>query len=300
MRFSTSVLITGFTLVAIGCSTTNQNPIYQQTTKYKGSVPVSQSAQATIQQAGYQTQTQAPVPITYAPAQTQYQNQASYTQVNQECLSKETDRKIIGTVAGGAIGALAGRKLAGDSKTLGTVAGAAIGGAAGYGIADKTIRCDPITVPATQMQQSATITPVYQPTTQPTTQSTTAATYTAAPETTTYQSLRSETAIQETVEAPGTEGTPGYYAVNGTADYVSAPEPVRIYAAPQPIASAPTMASTSRGNTRHTLVDGDTVYSLARGACVSVSEFKQLNNIDDQYYIRAGDQILLPASRCTQ
>lgn len=279
MRVTSTLIVTGLALAVTGCSTTTNNPNYQHSTLYKGSTPST----ATVQQASYQTQTAAP--ITYAP------QQASYTQVNQECLSKESDRKIIGTLAGGAVGAFAGRKIAGDKKTLGTVAGAAIGGAAGYGIADKTIDCDPISVPATQTQQTAVITPAYQPA--PTV-------YTPAPTVTTQRAAEGTAGIQENVNSLGEQGTPGYYAVNGTPDYAQAPEPVRVYA-PQP---TPTLdaniSSASATNIRHTLKTGDTVYSLARTSCVSVAEFKQLNSIDDQYYIRVGDEILLPAGRCTQ
>ena len=279
MRVTSTLFVTGLALAITGCSTTTNNPNYQHSTLYKGSTP----SEAAVQQASYQTQTAAP--ITYAP------QQASYTQVNQECLSRESDRKIIGALAGGAVGALAGRSIAGDKKTLGTVAGAAIGGAAGYGIADKTIDCDPISVPATQAQQTAVITPAYQPA---------PSVYTPAPTITTQRTAATSAGIQENTGSLGEQGTPGYYAVNGAPDYAQAPHPVRVYAPqPAPIADS-NFSSASTTNIRHKLVTGDTVYSLARTFCVSVAEFKQLNNIDDQYYIRVGDEILVPAGRCTQ
>ena len=182
-------------LTLASCASTNTaNPIYQQSTKYKGSSPYSQSAPG-VQQASYQrqAQTQIAAPISYQP------QQASYTRVNQECLSQESNRKLVGVAAGGVVGGLVGRKIAGDNKTLGTIAGAAIGGAAGYGIADKTINCDPVTIATPQ--QAASITPAYQPMPVSTAQN-----YQASPIT------ASAPAIQETVESAGPLGTPGYYA----------------------------------------------------------------------------------------
>jgi len=271
MRLSALVIASALSLTLAACASTNtENPYYQASTKYKGSQP-------TVQQARYETQ--APVPVTY---QTQ---QASYTQVNQECLSKESNRKIVGTLAGGAIGALAGRKLAGDNKTVGTIAGAAIGGAAGYGIADKTINCDPISIPASA--QTATITPAYQPA--PTTQAAT------------YQSLRdSGPGIQETVDVPGDVGTPGYYAVNGIEEPVMQAAEITPPAMQTPVAipvTAP-IKTLEADTTVHTIIPGDTVYSLARGACIKVADLKQANGINDEFYIRVGDDIQIPAGHC--
>jgi LysM repeat protein len=247
---------------------------------------VQAPSQISVTQAGYQTQ--APTPVSYQP------KQATYTQVNQECLSKESNRKIIGTVAGGAVGAIAGNKLAGDNKTLGTVAGAAIGGAAGYGIADKTINCDPVSIPAPQSQQTAIIAPAYQPA--PTTVYATTTPVPVSP----YSSTAATPAIEENTASLGDAGTPGYYAVKSAQDYTIEATPVQVYEAPQPVAHTTSITTQSTGTISHTLVAGDTVYSLARSSCVSVNEFKQINNIDDNYYIRAGDQILIPASRCTE
>jgi len=160
MRMSSLLIVSSLALTLAACSSTpDHNPIYGQTTQYKGSSPHTQTVNNPVQQATYRTQiqsqsatnsnvhqatygTQTAAPVTYSP------QTGSYTQINQECLSKEGDRKLIGTVAGGVVGGLAGRAIAGDNKTLGTVAGAAIGGAAGFGIADKTINCDPVSIPA--------------------------------------------------------------------------------------------------------------------------------------------------------
>ncbi|NNC38766.1 MAG: LysM domain-containing protein [Acidimicrobiales bacterium] len=305
MRMSALVFVSGLVLTLSACAASPDiNPIYGQTTQYKGTAPQSVSTPSPVQQATYRSDiqnqsatnsnvhpaahaTQSAAPVNYT-GQT-----ASYTQINQECLAKEGDRKLVGTLAGGVAGGIAGRAVAGDNKTLGTVAGAAIGGAAGFGIADKSINCDPVSVPA---PQTATISPAYQPA--PTT---TYATTTSLPTTPSYRSQTTTApAIEETTESLGDAGTPGYYAVNGAPDYTPAPiPPTPVYQAPT-YASQSTMITAPGASTRnHTLVDGDTVYSLAKSACVSVSEFKQLNNIDDKYYIRAGDQILIPASRCT-
>ena len=300
MRVFKSALTATTVLVLAGCSTTTLNPNYQQTTKYKGSnpyapqeVPLGYADEAVVQQADHQTQ--APAPIKYEQPQTR---SANYL----ECISKESNRKILGTTAGGVVGAIAGRKIAGDNKTLGTVAGAAIGGAAGYGIADKTIACDraPVVV-----RQTA---PVYQ----------------AVPQAVQYEAPAPTSGIQENTASAGENGTPGYYAVNGTPPQATVPQvtapPVAALgqvrpqlAQVQPIQpkqirpetkqllgpktyTVPVAAMTER----HTVKPGDTLYSLARNTCSTVAEIQGLNTINAKFYIRAGDDILLPSGRCAE
>lgn len=306
MRLATSISALAFACTLTACASAPQNPIYQQTTKYKASSPYDQN----VQQANYQTQSAAP--ITYARAQTAPQTyapqSAGYTRVNSECLSKESNRKLIGAAAGGVVGGLAGRKLGGDNKTLGTVAGAAIGGAAGYGIADKTINCDPINVPAAQ---SAVITPAYQPTYEPAPALTQAAVTTPHAPVDTQPTGPQGPGIQETVDAPGDEGTPGYYAVNGltppapeqaapiqAAQIQTAPPAAQIVevAVPSPAPTEP--PAHMSGTARHTIIKGDTVYSLARNSCVSLGELKQINGINDEFYIRVGQDVTIPTGRC--
>jgi len=50
--------------------------------------------------------------------------------------------------------------------------------------------------------------------------------------------------------------------------------------------------------TLHTVSKGDTVYSMSRASCVSIEEFRSMNSIKADNYIRLGDTIRLPASRC--
>ena len=134
------VKFAAMTALAIGfsaCSTVQENPNYQYSSKYQGSAPivhngVSQSAvgysSAASSQVQAQTQTyQAP---TY---QTSSYNQAGqYSAAQQDCRRRENRRELIGGAAGGTIGAIAGKKIIGG--TAGTIAGAAIGGTAGYGL----------------------------------------------------------------------------------------------------------------------------------------------------------------------
>jgi len=278
MRIFTSALMATTMLVLAGCSTTALNPNYQQTTIYKGSNPYGDAA--VVQQAGYETQ--AAAPVTYVP-------QANYDPNYLECISKESNRKILGATAGGVVGAIAGRSIAGDNKTLGTVAGAALGGAAGYGIADKTIACEraPVVV-----RQNA---PIYQ----------------AVPQAVTYEA---PSGIEENTASVGEGGTPGYYAVNGieppaTSPQIAQPQlaqaqtlqPQQVLPTTEPllepkIAAVPASAVTMH----HTVNPGDTLYSLARTACSTVAEIQSLNTINSKFYIRAGDDILLPSGRCAE
>ncbi len=289
MRILSSVLM-ATTILAIGaCSTTAVNPYYQQTTKYKGSSPYGN--EAVVQQAGYQGQqveTQAPAPVTYAT-----NNQQAY----RDCISKQSNRKIMGTAAGGVVGGLLGRKIGGDNKTLGTVAGAALGGAAGYGIADKTIHCDRVSPPAVVRQPAQ----VYQTFPQ------------TAPQAVSYDAPTPPAqAIQETTQSPGDAGTPGYYAVNGGAPAPETTRPQFAQIQPNsPQASSPAPVSTQTnfnappqilppGTSRHRVIAGDTLYSLARTTCSSVAEIQRLNAINQDFYIRADDDIIVPSGRCIQ
>jgi len=148
------------------CSTTQESPIYQQSTKYKVHSPHQSQGTATTQQATYQAPTyHQPATYTSGSAAPIYHHTASTTgqmvttQVNHECLDKEGNRKLIGTTVGGAAGAFAGNKI-GD--TTGTIIGAVAGGALGYGVADVLTDCDPIEVaspvpaPVTYQSHSST------------------------------------------------------------------------------------------------------------------------------------------------
>ncbi|PHS42440.1 MAG: hypothetical protein COA91_00350 [Robiginitomaculum sp.] len=283
------------TILAIGaCSTTAVNPYYQQTTKYKGSNPYAD--EAVVQQAGYQNQqidTQAPAPVTYAA-----NNQQAY----RDCISKQSNRKLAGTAAGGVVGGLLGRKIGGDNKTLGTVAGAALGGAAGYGIADKTIHCDRVSTQTAITQPAQINQPIYQPVYQPV--------YQPDPQAVSYEAPPPAQAIQETTQSPGNAGTPGYYAVNGGAPTSDAPRPQYAQiqpSRPQAPNSAPVSTQTTystptqilpQGISRHRVAPGDTLYSLARTTCSSVAEIQRLNSINQDFYIRADDDIFVPSGRC--
>jgi len=299
---STRALTATTLLVLAGCSTTALNPNYQQTTKYKGSnpyapqeVPLGYSDAAVVQQAGYQTQEAAPV---------KYIQQANHDLNYLECVSKESNRKILGTTAGGIVGAIAGRSIAGDNKTLGTAAGAALGGAAGYGIADKTIACERAPVVVRQ------IAPPYQAVPQ------------AIPQTAAFEAAAPTNGIQENTASVGENGTPGYYAVNGIAPPAPvlqiAPQQVMEQLSPQlaqvqPLRPKQIQPATksflgtktytvpvSAMTTRHIVKPGDTLYSLARASCSTVAEIQGLNTINAKFYIRAGDEISLPSGRCAE
>ncbi len=152
MSVQKTVLIAVSVLAVSACSTTQESPIYQQSTKYKVHSPYEQTQQpAPVQYATYQTTQPTTQYVTHTTSSspqayhtsTTSSGQVVTTQVNHACLDKENDRKLIGTALGGAAGALAGNEI-GDTK--GAIIGAVAGGAAGYGIADVTTHCDPIEV----------------------------------------------------------------------------------------------------------------------------------------------------------
>lgn len=215
MRIITGALIATTMLVLGGCSTTAENPNYQQTTKYKGSNPYA--SPAAVQQATYQAQ--APAPVSYAPQE----------------------------------------------------------------------------VPSAYIHQTE---PVYQ----------------AIPQAVTYEAPRVEQGLQENTTSLGENGTPGYYAVNGIQPPAPAIAPIaepqfaqiqplqpqQILPEPIPVPTGFTSIPQPMGTIRHMVVPGDTLYSLARTTCSSVTEIQNLNTINAEFYIRAGEDILLPSGRCAE
>lgn len=369
MRLSLTLL--GSAALLAACSTTSQNPIYQQSTQYKGSIPYSgtvqgvqqasgQVGQAVVHSAGYQTvgtnSVQPSAPITYSPqtglpvqngpivysqsdiysqsvrshaqhnvspSSTAYQASTGQntvypsTAAHQECLSRETNRKLIGGVGGAVVGGIAGNKLYKDKPTLGAAAGAAIGGAAGWGTADKTIDCDHlrptvVATPASYHQPSShypahtTTTTAVPSTPNPLTasypsHSTSGSGITSPLASQTSTSLPSGNTLTETTHSLGDAGTPGYYAINGTGAHstsgLSAGQSGNSAISSIPYTQPAPALSAASGNS-YIVQPGDTVYSLSKRFCVSVSEFQDANGIDNNFYIRAGEALQIPANGC--
>lgn len=297
------------TAILAACATAQENPNYQYSTKYKGASPyatqtqmaTNSAAPATTQPARY-VQTQ---PVTHAGVQNaSYQSVspntasysgaqvASYTQLDHRCLSKETNRQLLGGALGGSVGAVIGKKVIGGTK--GVVAGAALGGAAGYGIGDKSINCDPVQVPITA--QTPVVSQAYY------------ANQTNGHSPNQPQVIYANT---QSVSAPAptdaampavitqSYGTPGYQAMLNARDDINAYVPD---AAPQVVnvrantTAAYAMSTTMNGN--HQVVEGDTVYSLSRKLCTSIDDIKQMNGLGADFNIKIGDSLHLPASRC--
>ncbi|PHR59306.1 MAG: hypothetical protein COA43_09230 [Robiginitomaculum sp.] len=271
MRISTGIIMSVSALVLANCATPNSNPIYQQTTKYQSSVPTTHM---TAQNVNYETQN--PATVTYAnhtvPAyrtNTEHsQNQlARSTHAQQECVSNGTLR-------------------------------------------DGTYDCVPVSIAVNASQGMAVVTPAYQaPQTMVQNVSTTQNYVSGVRSPATPQ-------IVENINNIGEDGTPGYYAVNNihndTASEVVSmaaertdQSPVHIIDSSQhisrqtPVTTQIPVAQTSMNIHQHVIIPGDTVYSLARKSCVSVGVLKAANNINNDFYIRVGDKISLPASKCS-
>ena len=330
MSMRNVLVLASVSALLTACSTTQESPIYQQSTKYKVHSPYSTTAgTATTQQASYpvtsQTASHQTVTYTTQTSAPVYHHSTSSTgaihttQVNHECLDKEGNRKLIGTAIGGAAGALAGNQI--SDNTTGTIIGGVVGAAAGYGIADVTTDCDPIQVSSpAPVQTPIQYSGAYQ-SSQPAGYH--AISNSSAPiihdSVTTEQMVNAElqNAQAPTDSAYGdTFGTPGYHAMiaNGELDEtttasVSLPEapaatlstPIPAPAAPMlgyPQVSAPSHSFGSAHYTTHRVVEGDTVYSLSRRLCVDVEDIRRLNSLNSAFYIRLDDTIKLPASRC--
>lgn len=306
------------------CATAQENPNYKYSTTYKGDTPyVTQTAGTTVTTTTrpvtyVQTtpsasptiirETQAVSSPSYATQNASYQTvtastasaqNASYTQLDHRCLSAETNRQLIGGAVGGTVGAVVGKKLIGGTK--GTLAGAALGGAAGYGIGDKSINCDPITVAIPQ--QSATISPAYYGGAKTTGQA--QMIYTNAQSAT--PQAPTDAAMPESITQ--SYGTPGYQAMMGqspeivgttpqTAPYQYQPAAVTTQAVSGPVMTSTSTMALPYGASSHQVIEGDTVYSLSRKRCASIEAVKQMNGLSADFAIKIGDTIALPASQC--
>ena len=78
--------------------------------------------------------------------------------------------------------------------------------------------------------------------------------------------------------------------------FVNTAPPILPVATPQDIPAWP-QARTDLG-THYTIKAGDTVYSLSRSICSSVSAVQTLNNLDQNFSIKAGQTLQLPPSAC--
>ena len=78
--------------------------------------------------------------------------------------------------------------------------------------------------------------------------------------------------------------------------FVNTAPPIVPVATPQNIPAWP-QAHTDLG-TNYTIKAGDTVYSLSRSICSSVSAVQTLNNLDQNFSIQVGQTLQLPASAC--
>ncbi len=279
----TLILSTAICLAA--CSTTQESPIYQQSTKYKASNPTSYASNVQTQAPAQIIQAstyQAPAPVTHA---------ASYTRIDHECLNKENTRELIGVGVGGAVGAVAGNKLIGGTE--GTVIGALAGGAVGYGIGDKSINCDPIAVPIEQTQ------PIVSSTYNAQAQYTYASV--AQPQSYVAQPTPEVTSTEAPTDAAYGEtfGTPGYHAIQAVEAEVAATEANDTIIPVRPRLYVSDSRNQTAGNSlTHEIIEGDTVYSLAKRQCVGVDDIRSLNNLDVNYAIRLGDYLTLPPSQC--
>ncbi len=240
-------------LILAACATSQENPNYQVSTKYKGSNPyVSTTTPSSGNVSSGTVSTVRYSPATTTPASTFQSSTAStqyrtvdqqpvqfrtisagtgYTQVDQRCLNAEKKRELIGGALGGTIGAVAGKEFIGGTK--GTIAGAALGGTLGYGLGDKSINCDPVyTAPQPANVQS------YQPTYQAQPGSGQVHTMQTAPNQTYYVPA----SAPQTASGAGAVGTPGYYAIHGGQPPMQQQAPVQqvpMQQVPMPMQPAP-------------------------------------------------------------
>lgn len=322
----TALLIASAAAVLSACATPQTNPHYKYSSKlptsdaqsYPSQAPVTYQAAHTVTQPVYGADSATGEVVyaqTYPAASVQ---PASYpaSQVTsadyQACITREQNYKIAGAALGGAVGAYAGKKLAGDDNdTLGMVAGAALGGTAGYGAGDVMVNCAeqspaPVSQPLTQTYPAnAQTAPVY--TSQTTTveyapvmpvQQTTvtqAQIITPQPAAQLYQepAVMTETGGQNLSDYSYNSG--GY--VSDAAISLPAPIQAERQITMQVPASTAVQSAPMAGEI-YIVQEGDTAWSLSRKVCATTGQIRQINNLEGDFLIKAGEAIRLPANQC--
>ena len=293
-----TVLSTISVLALAACATNQENPYYKYSSQYEGA-PITQVAHAPditqLSTVSYQAE-----PAEHDALAVDNMQQATYTRVDHECLKKEKNHELLGAGIGGAIGAVAGKSLIGGTE--GTVIGAGLGGAVGYGVGDKVVNCDPETF--VMIENKPVASTVYVASTQP-------AKTQAEPKIATPYVSPTDTEF----DTISTTGTPGYQVLQAQTDVSSLTAPVTAigstarevvydYSANTVASSATTETASPEtrylgmGARSHVVKQGDTVYSLSRKLCVSVSDIQSLNGLNSNFGINIGDQLKLPPSRC--
>lgn len=303
---STRLILTLCASAAIlsACATRQENPIYKYSTQYKGSSP-------------HTTVTSAPVVYenVQADPNVSFANTSSQSQAYTLPASTEQTRIVNKCTMSAGVETCHPVEI-----TMSAVQAAPAQTAQNsYLINASSVQSNgQLTQVDSECVQAGAAVPCY-PTEIPiTTQSTVSQPYYAQPEII----MANNGANSETISAPtdayygGTlNGTPGYYAVNGTDADASAPIEADTYAFTQvdttpqtpSVVNAASLPSnhlfansyiSGDGGMLHSIVTGDTVYSLARTSCTSVAEIRSLNGLNADSYIRLGDNIRLPASRC--
>ena len=124
-----------------------------------------------------------------------------------------------------------------------------------------------------------------------------------------YQTNSEELSNQNT-ESYGEQGTPGYYAMQNAEQTInySFKQDAQIITSSSELTNeqntntieAGYQTNTQSESLSYTVIAGDTLYSLARKNCTSVSELQRLNSVGNDFYIRAGDTIRIPATHCAK
>lgn len=221
--------------VLAACSTVQENPNYQYSSKYGQADTDFADSRAATGERTYVSNNSAHTQ--YASTSRQSSGAAGQTvktvSLDEYCMEQNRRRELVGAGVGGAIGAVAGKALIGGTK--GALAGAALGGTAGYAAGDSSIDCRVTTYESATPASTSTYVQ-----TQP--QNYPRDTYTASP--------APASPTGEAYRANDMMGTPGYQlylqeqaaatpvAQTSTQPYAQAPQPSRPQ--PQPVAPSPT------------------------------------------------------------
>lgn len=288
------LIISPFLFALAGCETAQENPNYKYSSTYGNNAP-----QALAQNSRHPDQLQTAAPVRYVNT-VPTQQAAPIVQTSSQTFSSQNinpQPALSHVSTGSSIGAST------STATYTRVDASCL---------DGHIACQPVSIPATTQQ--AVIAPPYNPAAQDGgANNYIFAAHESAPTTHAVAATEYTPSLTENAYSGDSVGTPGYEIFrqsqaqnNSPAPIQSAPVPSQLAAAPQQpihpvvqpkVAPEWPQAYTALGN-QYVVKSGDTVYSLSRSVCSSVSEMQSLNSLDGNFTIKVGQIIQIPASTC--
>jgi len=182
-------------------------------------------------------------------------------QTNNSCIKSANANKIIGAGIGGLVGSIAGKGI--SSGKTGAIIGAGLGGATGYKVGELLSDCNGLTKPL---------------------------------ETNLVTKDHGKVIKAKTLYSLDGEDPVNYSPTSPSKTVLN--EVTYDYSANSLLSSNEDDNLDLVEATKHKVIKGDTIYSLAKMLCQDISDIKRLNDLNSSYNIQLGTLLTLPPSAC--